>query len=389
MLGNVVLRILTDGRFWRGPAPKVIVLLSLANVAAYQWRAGLAEARRANLTTGDVSALDRTCRYDYSFGEDLLATWGDVPDATAQPLVIVCGMSQMFTINEPQPGDQRVAEELDDRLQRQGIHAYGLAAPNLCNEEAFFLLLATLQESRTTPHSFIYGVCFDKFRNIDLRPGYQRFLQARPELAAAWRRTAEEYREQYPLATDKLLKTLVDLQSDKADVRSSGDVWETKLRNLVGAGMPMVAERKELNGFLQCRMHLLRTTLLGIKPTSKRPIIRTRYDMNREFLELMVEVSRRAGVRFGMYVVPLNPLAENPYVGDEYVEFKSWLGNLAAERDIRFANFENLVPTDDWGTWLGGPDFKHFKGAGHRRLAAKIAEEFGPESKTAAMEVGR
>ncbi len=390
MLSNPVIQVLRDHRFWRGPAPQVILLLAVANVAVLHWKNSMAEERRANLTTGDVKAFDRTNRYDYTFGDDLLASWNTIPDATKCPLVVVCGMSQMFTINEPKPGDQRISEELDDRLSPRGVRVYGLAAPNLCNEEALFLLLALLEQPRTTPRSFIFGACFDKFRNIDLRPGYGRFLQAKPGLAELWKRTAEVHREKYPLAADKMLRTLHDLHGGEEDRdRSTNGVCENELRNFVSAGLPVVAERKQMNGFLQNRLFLLRNSLLGIKPTSKRPIIQSRYDMNREFLELMIDVSERAGVRFITYVCPLNPLAENPYVAHEYAEFKTWLEGLAAERRVPFTNLEGLVPHEEWGTFLGGPDFKHFKGAGHRLVAAKLEEEFGPLlTESAESEVG-
>jgi hypothetical protein len=45
---------------------------------------------------------------------------------------------------------------------------------------------------------------------------------------------------------------------------------------------------------------------------------------------------------------------------------------------VPYANLENVVPSQDWGIWFEGPDFKHFKGAGHRRTAVKLLEEFGP-----------
>jgi len=377
MSSNALIRILRDRRFLRGACPKVILLLVVANIAVLHWKSSMAEERRANLTVGDVKALNQSNRYDYTFGEDLLATWSGIPDATKNHLVVLSGMSQMFTINEPQPEDQRISEELDDRLSPRGVRVYGLAAPNLCNEEALFLLLALLEQPQTTPRSFIYGVCFDKFRNIDLRPGYMTFLQAKPHLVAAWKQTAEEYRVKYPLAADKMLQTLRDLHSEEEHDRPANSVCEKALRDFVSTGIPIVAERKELNAFIQGRLYVFRNSLLGLKNTSKRPIIRTRYDMNRQFLELIIDVSKRAGVQFIAYIIPLNPLADNPYIPREYEEFKTWIEGLAIARSVPFANLENLVPTEEWGMFMGGPDFKHFKGAAHRRVASKLEQEFG------------
>src|SRR5208282_3893437 len=135
---------------------------------------------------------------------------------------------------------------------------------------------------------------------------------------------------------------------------------------------------KDLNATMQQSLFLLRNLLLGIKPTSKRPIIKGRYDMNREFLQMMIDRCEMAGVCFVPYIIPLNPLAENPYIPEEYKAFKDWLREIAEKRRLPFANLEDLVPSDEWGVFMGGPDFKHFKGSGHRRTAAKLREVFGP-----------
>jgi hypothetical protein len=37
---------------------------------------------------------------------------------------------------------------------------------------------------------------------------------------------------------------------------------------------------------------------------------------------------------------------------------------------------ENLVPVEDWGEFMGGPDYKHFKGEGHRLTAEEIVRRF-------------
>jgi hypothetical protein len=98
--------------------------------------------------------------------------------------------------------------------------------------------------------------------------------------------------------------------------------------------------------------------------------------LNREFLEVMALVAREHGVRLAVYVVPLNPLAETPYLPQEYEAFKHWLADFAAARRVPFANLEHTVPAGEWGLFAGGPDFKHFKGSGHRRTADALCAQF-------------
>ena len=127
---------------------------------------------------------------------------------------------------------------------------------------------------------------------------------------------------------------------------------------------------------MRIRLFALRNFLLGIKNTSKRPIIRDRYDTNREFLGLLSDLGRERGAQVLLFIVPFNPSAENPYIPEEYVAFKQWLTRFAGETGTPLANLENVVPSSDWGLFLGGPDFKHFKGEGHRKTAAALLKSF-------------
>jgi hypothetical protein len=314
-------------------------------------------------------------RYDYSTGTDLLRYWPAIPDATQKPLTIICGMSQMNAINEYQPGQKIIAELMDDELAPQGMRVFGLNAGNLCNEEALFLLQAAVSSPRTTPRNFIYGVCFDKFRNIDLRPGYRAFLTQHSATAAGWEKTAARAMAEHPLAGAKMQRTLEEIRSEAKKVEK--ETFEGTLRRCLSDVLPLVAERQGLNAHLQTRLFLFRNWLFRIKPTSKRAIIEGRYGMNQEFFREMIDLSRRHGVTLIAYVVPLNPQAENPYLPEQYAEFKRWLEDVCREAEVPFANFENVVPAEHWGTFLGGPDFKHFKAMGHNLTARAIIDRFG------------
>jgi hypothetical protein len=283
-------------------------------------------------------------------------------------------MSQMYAINEARPGDQTISEWMDDLLASAGIRVFGLAAPNLHNEEALLLLLASIAESPKRPAAFFYGVCFDKFRNVDLRPGYERLLLGSPRLLALWRSTCAEFGERYPRACSKMAES--PRAADQATESSEG--VEKRLRLLAGQSFPLVAERSRLNASLQARAFLFRNWLLRITPTSKRPVLESRYVLNQEFLGLLADTAREHGVLLALYVNPLNPQAENPYVSGQYAQFKSWLEAFARERGVPFANLEGEVPSEAWGEFMGGPDFKHFKGEGHERTARAVLREFGP-----------
>jgi len=304
-----------------------------------------------------------------SCGENLGKYWSTVPDGRKMPLAILSGMSQMHTINERKPGDELICELLDDSLTPQGVRVWGFAAPNLCNEEAVFQLVSLLTDPAKKPKFFIYGLCFDKMRNLDLRIGYQQFLREHSEIQRAYAATAHEYESKYPLAAAKMLASLGAVEKTQAQQSES---FESELRAEVGKAVPLVGARKDLNGSAQMQLMLARNYVLHIKADSKRAVIQSRYDLNFQFLKMLNDLARTNGVQPIYYVIPLNPQGDNPYIPEEYAHFKEQIKAYCEAAQIPFDNFEKAVPADDWGTFLGGPDFKHFTEAGHKITSQAI-----------------
>jgi hypothetical protein len=362
----------------RAPAVFVLVFL-LLNVWIYSRHESLKAEKLANLMT-ETSLEDpnEVPRRDRSCGENLPEYWRYIPDARQTRLAYLVGMSQQHAIYQRKQGDHYTSELLDDALAPRGVRVYGLAAPNLDNEEALLYLLATASSPATHPSAFIYGLCFDKFRNVDLRPKLQAFLHDRPELVQAWRDTATKYVATYPAASRKMLETLAAVSTPQ-NVAAAHDTFEAQLRAAVARVLPVVDARTEVNALIQNQLYETRNWVLGIKSSTKRPIIQARYDLNREFLGLLSAEARARGIAFLPYVIPLNPVAENPYVESEYSAFKDWYAGFSREHEIPFVNLERLVPSREWGVWHGGPDFKHFDANGHRRTAAALAASFGDQ----------
>jgi hypothetical protein len=335
--------------------------------------------RKGNLLL--VLAPKENARYDASQGERLEDYWGKIPNAEVQPLVILTGMSQLFSINEEKPGDQTTAEWLDDTLAPNGVRVFGLAAPNLTNEEALFYLLATASTPQTHPAAFIYAICFDKMRNVDVRSGLKRFLQSRPALKDVWAEACQGRADRYPVACEEMKATLASLKEpeEKANA-SASETFEGDARAAAARVLPMVADRQNLNSLVTLNIYFLRNKIFNIKSSSKRPIIPSRYELNQQFLQLLVELAREKNVKLLFYVIPINPLSENPYVPEQYAAFKKWVETLARDHGVAFANLENVVRSEDWGHAFDykEPDFKHYKGEGHRATADALMEVFGP-----------
>jgi hypothetical protein len=363
----------------QGSAPWVVLLLIGIGMLVGHWGDQLQKERRKNLLQMNLAGGQHVGarRYDVTTGEDVLSSLPSIPNSQTRPLVILSGMSQMYAINDAKPGDETISEIMDDQLAPHGIRIFGLAAPNLCNEEALLLLLTTVAKPETTPCIFMYGVCFDKFRNISLRPGYQDLLRARPDIQRLWLQVAAEYIAKYPEASSEMMASL---QSTRGEgTQKAGSVVEERIRDMAGKVSPVVRYRQELNGQLQMEAFLFRNWLFNIKPSTKRPLLESRYELNKEFLHILTDTARAHGVGVVYYVIPLNPIAENPYIPSQYKEFKEWIASMCEREHVPFANLEDIVPTQDWGEFMGGPDYKHFKEAGHRITAMTLLQVFrGP-----------
>lgn len=383
-MAGTLLSLLKDRRLWAGGLPWFLALMLLANVGIGSWKAELERARQENLLMHQLAAArgSETPRFDWSVGEKIDQFWKHIPDARSTRLVVVSGMSQMYSINDAKPADRAISELLDDRLSPKGLRVFGLAAPNLNNEEALLYLLATSSRPETHPESFVYGVCFDKFRNVDVRVGLQSLLR-REEVAQAWVAACERSKERFPLACAKMKASLASArEADKArDSGASNTSDYARIEEWFRAGasraLPMVEARQSLNAKFQTDAYNLRNALFRIRATTKRPLVQSRYELNQQFLALMIDVARKQRVRLFLYVIPLNPQSENPYVTEQYVAFKRWLEELAKREGVPFANLENEVSAEDWGLLNGEPDFKHFTGAGHRTTADAILRELG------------
>lgn len=393
--------ILADRRFRSAPFLTFIATFVALNIPAWSWHTQLVEDRRANLLipkTPDVPAAPSPAgaspskaietkmpRYDHSVGHELGRYLPTIPDATRNKLVILMGMSQMYAINDYREGYETISEHLDDYYAPRNTRVYGLAAPNLNNEEALLLLLASISSPQTTPAVLIYGVCFDKFRNEGVRPDLLKFMLSNDSLVGEWRRVAAVAEQKYPAASAKMrtlipvsasTRTSTSATAQPIKTKAPDSTLESRIRALSARGVPLVDGRTDLNGYFQDLLYKLRNKVFHISATTKRPILQSAYDLNQDFLAMLADVAAANDVRLVLYVIPLNPRANSPYVPEQYEAFKKWLSQFARQRSLPFANLENAVPADEWGLLNGGPDFKHFKESGHIRTADAIRSQF-------------
>jgi hypothetical protein len=168
-----------------------------------------------------------------------------------------------------------------------------------------------------------------------------------------------------------------DVSEDMAALKDTiQEHSETTLNNWLDKHSNLWALRPEIRGTILTYLHVLRNTVFGIKATSKRRVILGRYIANMAALSAMIDSAKASSLDVLLYIVPLRNDVDIPYMAEEYNSFKKEIKQFAINKDIAFANLENLIPGQLWGmkgsTTLGGEpelDFMHFQIAGHQLLA--------------------
>ena len=334
-------------------------------MALYPLKSYFERQRRNNLMQSErtLSGSRDVPRYDWSVGGEQQKYWAFMPDARQQPLVVLDGMSQIYAINEEQPRDRVTSEILDDSLKGSGTRVFSIAAPNLNNEELLFHLHALAQDSATTPKVLVFGVCFDKMRNVEVRETMRDVLGDVPALDSAWRLSRDSLQAEFPELAKQMTRTLEGARS-RQTLRFDQRV-EQALVSAAGSVLPVVAIRSDLRTFLFERAYLLRNWMFRIKTSTKRPILADRYTLNQQALVASVRYAKHHSMRVLLYVIPLNRSADTPYITAQYDGFKSWLQQTAISEGAALADLDMAVPDASWGLLYGQPDFKHFKEAGH------------------------
>jgi hypothetical protein len=286
------------------------------------------------------------------------------------------GNSQVHAVNQLQPGQVNAAPILFSSLSAQGLDLLTFSLPN-ANLQEHYVMFEYLRQHMPLK-VLILPVCFDDMREEGVRsPDVSDFVHD-----AETRRIL--------IGSDigrRIIKS--------ASTASSGDGnsnMSNETKGITGTIQEQV--EKDLNAWLEEHSRLwrarpeirgwlfysvlypLRNSLLGIKPSTTRKMIRSRYSNNRAALEETLRSAGVAGIRVALYIVPLRGGAEIPYDAVEYANFKVDIETLANRYGVTFENMESLVPNAAWGTkgstTLAADeevDYMHFSYSGHEILA--------------------
>lgn len=293
--------------------------------------------------------------------------------ATHSKVALWLGNSQLHAVNQLQPNQLNAPPIAFKKLEHQHIYLMTFSQPN-ANLQEHLLTYLYLNQQRQINY-LILPVVFDDFREDGVRPELLKF--------------AEDSEVQAKLSNsaigEKILKEKTTINQDNTDTAglqgTVQDRVELSMNRWFDDHFSFWQARADARGTLFTHLYLARNTILGITPSSKRKMIRGRYQNNMSALKAIFELAKENSSKVLVYIVPLRNDTEIPYIRSEYESFKNEVQILAREHGVRFADFENLVPSDLWGKKGGTTldkqlelDFMHFQAGGHALLANEVVK---------------
>ena len=292
-------------------------------------------------------------------------------------VVLWLGASQLYCIVNPKPGDKlgsfyanEAAREADARLA-----FLQLPAPNANLTEMLCLYLACKAQG-FTPDMLVAGIVYKNLQDGGVRPQILAMIENLP------RETFDSLG-----AEGDVLKELVEKAKapppDAAPTTANqdltpADLLENSLREALGDVAPSFANRDATRTALGAWMVKKAASVLFAFSARKRPVVRVSPEMqswNMAAFFALERVARADKVTLLTYQVPHRP-GLYPFYHDrkQYDAFFTGFKAHCEAEGVGYADFELLVPPEDWGgfTQFHLPDAFHYQDEGHRRLGRAV-----------------
>ena len=294
--------------------------------------------------------------------------------------VLWLGNSQLHAINQLKNGAKNSVEFLHNSLQPKDLDVIGFSLPNASLQEHYVMYEYAVDKMPVD--YLILPIFFDDLREDDIRA--QLFDVAVSESCKANVRESSVGDKAQKVFTEANTGSVTSAtqNNDYAALKeTTQDRVERGINNWLSAKSIIWEQRADARSGVLTKLFILRNTVFGIKPTSKRKMIKARYDANLRAFDDLIKAARKRNTKVIIYVPPIRHDVEVPYDVAEYNNFKETLSKLSQEKGAYFVNLDDLVPPQYWGTkdstTFGGAteiDFMHFQATGHKLLADALLE---------------
>lgn len=286
-------------------------------------------------------------------------------------LILWLGNSQLHGVNQYKGGDNTSPGYFYEYLVDKNYDMLAFSLPN-ANLQEHYLLFEYIR-SILPVRELILGVCFDDLREAGIR--YDLMKIAKEDFMVE--------RLNKTITGSNILQNISQEITEENDLAALDETvqeyTEKRLDDWLNKNFYLWETRPEIRGQIFTQLYLLRNNVFNIKPTSKRKIIKNRYNDNTLALEEIYSAGNKSRIKIFTYILPIRNDVEPPYELKEYEDFKTLLDSLNDTTNNLLFNFESIVPAQYWGTkdatTFGGEkeiDFMHFQAAGHKILADSL-----------------
>jgi hypothetical protein len=376
------------------PLKRVLgLLLATIGAVALLGQVNLFGLLQDTLSHGSEAERMQPFRFDpasigISHGEQVLDAFKTRPLPRAgRRQVVFFGNSQQYTASLPRGAtiDPNHFVEITSQLVEAKLEArapgafavYNAAAPNQNFIETLWQGLYWFKVASVKPSAIVIQASFDTFRKTGVRPGFQSLLEDPSFTAVLDEWKAPGQKERPYLA--ELAKAREEYEDRKIELSLATKEQSWTLEGALRKGLehvPLYRRREEYKSSMLTCLYLTRVLVFNISPTTRRHITGTPLLDNFTALTDLVRLARASGASVYIYNAPVNPRV-SMFFKDEYDAYLERLRSLAEAESASFANFPDVVPSDEWGYWVNGPDPIHFSEQGHRTLAGHLDEAFG------------
>jgi hypothetical protein len=282
------------------------------------------------------------------------------------------GNSQLHAVNQYKLGDETAPKILNRMFSSTETYVLAFSQPNANFSEHEALLDHVLVDFPTKV--LILPLVFDDTRETGVRS------------------TLIKSNEPLDFSENKNNQNLDVSSFEKREPHNIGSNFskkdafdgEVRLERKVNKWINSVVNRDKLKAEIFIALYNLRNFIFRITPSSKRRLIRTRYNENMAALSRLLINAKKAQIIVIGYIAPIRNDVALPYFADEYETFKRDTRKMFDDKAFQLYDLESLVPGKFWGvknsTSLSGEpelDFMHFRGEGHKLLADRIYEILG------------
>jgi hypothetical protein len=292
--------------------------------------------------------------------------------------ILWLGNSQLHGTNQYTLGDRNSVECLYDTMISQNTRVSGFSLPNANLQEHYVILKYIATQLKLS--YVIMPVFFDDTRESGLRPDI-----VQPEVYAALGKLDSSELDK---SIESAFASVESTTNENPDMKALESTTQERVEKLLNQKMNEVSSIWDSRAFLRSiiiydYLFKMRNTVFRINPDSKRKTILSRYKLNMEAFKRIASFCKISRIPLLIYIPPIRNDAEQPYVQEEYDQFKNELTGYSREYGFTLRNYESVIPARFWGmkqsTSMGGKleiDFMHFQAAGHELLGKEIAREF-------------